>query len=1749
MILLARWRICYLWIVICLVNNSPLMAQELLTNGGFESLAVGTSSYVTTGNGSVATNFQGIWQLTFVSSGGASTGSSAIVDTTKNSGSKSLALTITKHTNRNDIRLFQTINNATGKNYVLNFYMRGSNNGDSVVVNVFKSTDAINSNGALPNDILVLCRTSTSWTRYKIFVDLSSWPDSAKRNMRISIRPNTGINSSPAPSGPFPKTYWFDDISFKPYDTLTEFKDIALLVAEERRKMSADSGFTTEATALANDIVTLTNATLSLPSAPDKAIGFNPPIQVINNNPFIDTLNKWAAAYLKLSFPTYTKSTDNNIIFLGTIPGIPNVVRDIGVTMERLHWLLLSPYSNYRYHPELFRRFLQLVYVTSDDYKVSGSKGGIDDMEGTPGSTDHALNDWFAGATVSYGWRMADVSFASFIPATLVQQIRNAADSAGRNFYNVSQQLNDFTYVNRDISYAEILLHTGMHRNNTTWVNMAKRLIDSVYLSCLLPDGAYLYRKNQNEVVNYHGGTNNSLAKIWAVSEYQPAWDCLAKAGNYEPLNLEGDGVGEFYTAPSWKSQWNGSNGISGEPLLYVTESPYLKTIMDRDKAVRGLTPSPLFASFYKIVNAKALPENYVVYDRNIQGMRGRYGRFSFAGSGRNVVTSTNEPGMLTVVGAMKTQPGAIPLNSALLLVHSKVHVRNYTSTVQWTNWGYMLSQMDTRTCVGKNVSAISTPAALQYQTSGPTGWPTNWASFQQWITLPDRLIGVVETFPGTSNGAQAWEIDTRIKFAYGRNGVVDPKDFVINTPGSVYSYGSFRTILHAHDFTTVDTAIAGVLRDDPPFTAKEIVLRYNLANGATLYNYPANFKRYAIIEVRDTASAVGNATVTRYANGNVKGLSVALNNNVFSVFRNDKNADTTIAVSAFLINGGTAQVHYSRGDTVLKQSINLVGNSLTIPAKEQVLLVATKDTTFQGPGWENYTHLLNADGVDIGEWKGSHLADAANNNNWVGGVPSQTTNIRIRNTQPRLSKNLSCHNLLLQSGIDLNDNHFTVNGTITGTGTIKGSNASSLIINGKGTFYPDNSVVGTTNVFANVTINTTDTVYLGNHAQITGFLNPQSGVLALGNNHITLRSTSIANTGQVGVVTGSILYNGSGRFIAERFLNNARRGYRNVSSGGIYSDGSIYDNWQEGATTNNYNPNPGYGMHITGIKGAAGTIDNTTGLDATFTGNPSLWTYGSNDAFVPVTNTKNKKLLPFEGYFAVVRGNRSYNLAASPIMNAASTILRVKGKLNTGSVVLSSNSNPIWQYAAAENSTFQLNKNVTPVGKNTSDYGFTLVGNPYACAIDWQKIYNRSVQLSTNGALSSYYWVWNQSSNNNSGGYVTVRHDGIANVPLNTQIIQPGQSFYIQNDQSGNNLVLSIQESDKVIDKNTFPLKEVFDDSFPFKVMRIGLVKQSGTDTFLTDATVVLMANGNNKGLDKEDAAKYINPSENIAVQRGGQLLSIETTTLPLALDSVPIAIANLSGNAQYWLDISIPDLTLGQSAFLYDSVLKTKTQLKINGKSLYAFDVTDTLLFSRRFTLVFENTTLPLTQIDVQATLLSNQQRQLSWALVGTDLERYQCQVQRSCDGKTFQEVLLDVRKQGNNWVGIDAETLMCSNKIYYRIVATYLPTQQRYYSKVQAINTQNIALGINIYPTVVENQSITIHFGQSPIGKYHCTLLSTDGNTVFASYREVRERGSKQQLVLPGKIASGGYWLQVYNEQGLLVAKQWLQINQRP
>jgi len=209
------------------------------------------------------------------------------------------------------------------------------------------------------------------------------------------------------------------------------------------------------------------------------------------------------------------------------------------------------------------------------------------------------------------------------------------------------------------------------------------------------------------------------------------------------------------------------------------------------------------------------------------------------------VALPTNQPGLNTIVGAMKTitnANGKDSLDAALMSVHSKVHVRNSATPTQQTDWGYMMANNTTpKVNTTKIASSVSISGQLQYYNSGPTGVLTNWSSYQQWITLPDRIIGIVETYPTNNAATSAFEIDGRVRFTYGR-AISTPKYMVTEVAGSRYSYGPFKAIIHAHDFTTVTTDTAGVVLDSYR-NAMEIIFRYNLSNGSTLYSYPANTK------------------------------------------------------------------------------------------------------------------------------------------------------------------------------------------------------------------------------------------------------------------------------------------------------------------------------------------------------------------------------------------------------------------------------------------------------------------------------------------------------------------------------------------------------------------------------------------------------------------------------------------------------------------------------------------------------------------------------------------------------------------------------------------------------------------------------------------------------------------------------------------------------------------------------------------
>ena len=191
--------------------NVIFAQTNLITDGGFETLKAGTKSYITASSGKIS-GMSGKWQLTFAKGGcpeGCCEGTSEIVSNDKKSGENSIKITINKQTNRNDIKLLQSIKSVPTGVYEITFWAKSDVADCPLALDILMATQPSSNNGKEPFTGNFV--SSTDWKQYKLKVDISAWTDEERNEMRISIRPNT---TKALPVGPFPKTLWIDDVTF-----------------------------------------------------------------------------------------------------------------------------------------------------------------------------------------------------------------------------------------------------------------------------------------------------------------------------------------------------------------------------------------------------------------------------------------------------------------------------------------------------------------------------------------------------------------------------------------------------------------------------------------------------------------------------------------------------------------------------------------------------------------------------------------------------------------------------------------------------------------------------------------------------------------------------------------------------------------------------------------------------------------------------------------------------------------------------------------------------------------------------------------------------------------------------------------------------------------------------------------------------------------------------------------------------------------------------------------------------------------------------------------------------------------------------------------------------------------------------------------------------------------------------------------------------------------------------------------------
>ncbi len=556
--------------------------------------------------------------------------------------------------------------------------------------------------------------------------------------------------------------------------------------------------------------------------------------------------------------------------------------------------------------------------------------------------------------------------------------------------------------------------------------------------------------------------------------------------------------------------------------------------------------------------------------------------------------------------------------------------------------------------------------------------------------------------------------------------------------------------------------------------------------------------------------------------------------------------------------------------------------------------------------------------------WTGRQDSNTSNPANWCPAMPDNTSDVYIppaslTANSPVLNADLNVGTLRMDPDaiFDMSANKLTVFGSMMHNNTWENAHIRHLVMESANSeFTGKKAEIDILEVKANgVSINLDP----GESLRINEVVKIINGTLET-NGKLTLACRFDDMTQRVAQIDNLDNATITGNVITEQCIP-ARRAFRFISSP-VTTTTTIHENWQEGAGAYNDNPNPGYGTHITGTQGNA---DQWNGFDYTPGGNPSLFTFDNATqswAAVDNTNASDATLEAGKPYYFMVRGSRAINVHSNTAI-PDNTILRATGSVRQGDIDMATN--------------FNANANT-----------FNFFGNPYPAAVDMVAVMSQATHIQKD------YYLWdpnlggavdyNTDSNNlgGRGAYVTIdlESPGASAVPSDSdanQFLQPGQAAFVKASGTGIPQML-FKESYKNVQANQTDVFRFSENTISF--MDVNLYEASDlqmgetaldgfrikfSDTYTTDVT-------------EEDAAKFGNLDENIAVANGEDLLAIDRRNFPAEEEIVPL-FTNQYRNTAYTLTFDFNNWT-DLSVYLVDYYLGTETAITLED-NLYSFNI----------------------------------------------------------------------------------------------------------------------------------------------------------------------------------------------------------------
>ena len=484
-------------------------------------------------------------------------------------------------------------------------------------------------------------------------------------------------------------------------------------------------------------------------------------------------------------------------------------------------WSMTTPQSPLRHHPVLLANTLSQLDTIAHQH----TDGDFNIDRTAIYGRDPNINRFCLAPTLDAWWRLRQ-EYPDLLPAAKQAELEAGLKQLA------DYQLTDYGLARLERqSHVKFPAYPNMDVHHILIMEFADRLWgDPQYAkeraafvklldSAVYPMGGFAYINTQNECFVYHHLNVVYSARFWKLTGTPATLAMLKRTIPFYPYNVEPAGMPEYYTDACWKHYWGGGGAAGPDVIAGLFDDRENKRVADVCGAIWGYGHgymSAIAAEFWEPLASAPLPDGYTIHDTNIDGPRGRYGTWSFAGNGRDY--GVGYQGKDTFVGAMLTDPPRrpLPLDSALQVVTSEVRL-NHTDN-HWTGGRCCSALERLTTTLGPDFGSL----AVRYTVSKPNWHHKNddlipWDGIQTWYLSRTRLVGLV-ALEATADETRA-AVHGRIRLGLSRT--IEPAG------PQAWKYGRLRVKVHDHSYAQVTTKPSETFYLDKPekYRSTEITL------------------------------------------------------------------------------------------------------------------------------------------------------------------------------------------------------------------------------------------------------------------------------------------------------------------------------------------------------------------------------------------------------------------------------------------------------------------------------------------------------------------------------------------------------------------------------------------------------------------------------------------------------------------------------------------------------------------------------------------------------------------------------------------------------------------------------------------------------------------------------------------------------------------------------------------------------------